>query len=327
MQLIMAYHQFKKFNGKKLGGHRIELETDIFVLGNKPKGGLGFKNLNKAYVQFLCEREGDLIMEPYPNPTGGGEALTQIQDLLNEFVAPESILHSDSARALKAWVLDHPELHLWHIIVTHSLAKFYGFTWKLFVNEDDGYLFKHLKIRNGEYEIITAGTQKADGFASVVKNALRERGGCRREHVRAEIKEIQFRHNEASTDLYSTLLEAWGVLENDLRNKIVDLKFVYSLVKWDHHLYENALEEFPKWVCPGCEYTTDTKNWRSERTKHRKHCTYYKNKSEHQYEHLTSRCCCCVSSYHDSKPSKIQAPKVAFLSFFIRLVSHIISNF
>jgi len=242
MQLVMAYHQHKKFEAKQLGGRRIELETDIFVLGHKPKGGLGFKNLNKAYIQFLGERHGDLIMEPYPNPTGGGEALTQIQELLNQFVAPESILHSDSARAVKAWVLDHPELHLWHIIVTHSLAKFYGFTWKLFVNEDDGYIFDHLKKSEGQYEIITAGTQKADGFASVVKTSLRKRGGCRREHVRAEIKEIQFRHNEKNGDIYSTFLQAWGVLESDLRNKITNMKFVYGLVKWNHHLNNNALE-------------------------------------------------------------------------------------
>ena len=74
----------------------------------------------------------------------------------------------------------------------------------------------------------------------------------------------------------------------------------------------NTLEDFPKWICPGCEYTTDTENWRTQRNKHRKSCTYYKDKAEHQYEHSDSRCCCCVHSYHDSKASKIQAPKVTF---------------
>ena len=80
---------------------------------------------------------------------------------------------------------------------------------EIICNEDDGYIFDHLKKSEGQYEIITAGTQKADGFASVVKNALRKRGGCRREHVRAEIKEIQFRHNENNVDIYSTFLQAW----------------------------------------------------------------------------------------------------------------------
>jgi hypothetical protein len=316
MQLIMAYQQYKKFHGKQLGGTRVELETDIFVLGQVPKGGLGFKNLNKCYVQFLGEKGGDLILEPYPNPAGGSEALTQIQDLLNEFVAPESIFHSDSARAVKAWVFDHPELNLWHIIVTHSLAKFYGFNWKLFVNEEDGEIFKHLKKSSGEYQIITAGTQKADGFSSVVKKALGQRGGCRRENVRSEVKEIQWRHNERSVDIYSTFLKSWGILENDLANGIVDLEFVHSLVEWDHEVYENAPEDFPFWCCPGCGYSTDTKKkWKAQRTKHQKSCKYYTDKAVNQYEHLTSRCACCIYSYHDSIGSKIQAPKVKFYNF------------
>ena len=87
----------------------IELETDIFVLGHKPKGGLGFKNLNKPTFNFWVN---DMVIYygTLSKSYWGGEALTQIQDLLNQFVAPESILHSDSARAVKAWVLDHPEL-------------------------------------------------------------------------------------------------------------------------------------------------------------------------------------------------------------------------
>ena len=53
----------------------------------------GQKHINKAYVQYICERNGGpVIMEPFPNPTGGPEALHQISPLLDDKVAANSIL-------------------------------------------------------------------------------------------------------------------------------------------------------------------------------------------------------------------------------------------
>jgi len=316
MQFIMAYHQHKKFENKQLGGVGVEIETDIFILGESPKNGLGFKSLNKAYIQFLGERHGDVLVEPYPNPKGGSEALTQIQTMLDEYVAPKSILHSDSARAVKAWVMENPNLDLFHVIVTHSQAKYFGFTWLLYVDEDDGHIYSSLKKSRGEYRIITAGTQSADGFASVVKQAFRKRGGISRKNVRAELKEVQFRRNERGLDLYLTLLTAWGKLETALGNGEFQIEYLEALLKWDYHVYDNLPDEFPKWTCPGCEFETIGEDWRKERTSHRKSCQFYKYSAPHQYEHLKSRCCCCVYPFHETRGMKIKITNVTSSFFF-----------
>lgn len=309
----MAHHQENKFKNVLLGGLRIEVETDVFELGKKSKNGLGMKMVNKAYVQYLCERNGDVIMEPFPNPTGGSEALLQIGPLLTKKIAPHSILHSDSARAVKAWVNDHPEKDLIHVCVNHAQSKFFGFTWLLYVDEEDGPHFSHLTIEEGKYEIIRAGTQHADGFASVVKNALRQRGGVLRENVKAEIKEIQFRHNTAALDIYEVFLAAWGSLETDLRERRTTMKKLEKLVVWQYQVYNNALDSFPRWSCPGCGFDASGDKWKNERTKHRKSCRYYKLNNYRRYEHLDSRCCCCISPYHDKKgATKIKAPNVTF---------------
>lgn len=131
------------------------METDCFQLGKKPKGGLGAKTLNKCYVQALAQRGGDLILEVFPNPRGGPEALRQIGPLLTKHVQKYSTFHSDAIRAAKAWIADNPDLELLHIIVNHSEAKEYGFTWYLFCDEDDGYGFEHLT--NGEAMLVEGG--------------------------------------------------------------------------------------------------------------------------------------------------------------------------
>jgi len=313
MQLIMAYHQEKKFKNSLFGGFGKEIETDVFELGKKPKNGLGMKMINKAYVQYLCERDGDVIMEPFPNPTGGSEALLQIGSLLTDKVAPGSILHSDSARAVKAWVDDHPEKNLIHVCVNHAHAKFYGFVWLLYVDEEDGAHFEHLTIQDGKYDIIRAGTQHADGFASVVKNAFRQRGGVLRENVRAEIKEIQFRTNNVKSDIYEVFFTAWGDLEKDLIEKTTSMKKIKKMVEWNYQVYDDSPESFPRWVCPGCGFDASGEKWKNERKNHRKSCRYYKLNNSQRYEHLESRCCCCIYPYHDKKgTTKMKAPNVTF---------------
>ena len=220
----MAFHQARKFKNARLGGLRKEIETDVFELGKKPKNGLGMKFINKAYVQYLCERGGDVIMEPFPNPTGGSEALRQIGPLLTDKVAPQSILHSDSARAVKAWVDDHPDKDLIHVCVNHAQSKHFGFVWHLYVDENDGPHFAELT--DGKFEIIRAGTQHADGFCTIVKNAFKQRGGVLRKNVKAEIKEIQYRTNTSTFNIYDNFLEAWGDLENELREEKTTIKKV-----------------------------------------------------------------------------------------------------
>jgi hypothetical protein len=308
----MAFHQARKFKNARLGGLRKEIETDVFELGKKPKNGLGMKFINKAYVQYLCERGGDVIMEPFPNPTGGSEALRQIGPLLTDKVAPQSILHSDSARAVKAWVDDHPDKDLIHVCVNHAQSKHFGFVWHLYVDENDGPHF--VDLTDGKFEIIRAGTQHADGFCTIVKNAFKQRGGVLRKNVKAEIKEIQYRTNTSTFNIYDNFLEAWGDLENELREEKTTIKKVKKLVEWQYQEYENALDSFPRWECPGCGFYASEEKWKTERTKHQKTCQYYKLKNSQRYEHLPSRCCCCIYSYH-KKGTKMKAPNVTFFIF------------
>jgi len=74
---------------------------------------------------------------------------------LSKHVQKYSTFHSDAIRAAKAWIADNPDLELLHIIVNHSEAKEYGFTWYLFCDEDDGFGFEHLT--NGEAMLIEGG--------------------------------------------------------------------------------------------------------------------------------------------------------------------------
>ena len=120
MQKIMAVAEEARMKTKTFGGDYKEIETDVFSLGQTSKNGLGFQTLNKAYVQYLTERGGPVLLETFPNPTGGSERLSQIEKVLNENIAEESILLSDGARAVKAWVSDHPDLSLVHCVVKHA---------------------------------------------------------------------------------------------------------------------------------------------------------------------------------------------------------------
>ena len=315
MQMVMAYAEFKRFNNTVFGGFGVELETDVFMLGKKPKNGLGFRGLNKAYVHYFCRRDGPILLEPFPNPTGGSEALHQISGILDNHVGKNCILNSDSSRAIKAWVSDHPHLEISHVIVTHSEAKYHGFTWLLYVdNEDD--IFENMK--EGEFKILTAGTQFADGFAAVVKKAFNNRGGVRRKDVKAELKEIQFRHNTKKQDIYDAFMEAWGDLEQDLRSEppVTTIEAVKKLLEWDYEEYENTLDEFPAWTCPGCEYSTETNEWRKERSSHKKSCRYYHlDDTPNKYEHRHSRCICCIYPYHKNG-FKIKATRVTLFFIF-----------
>ena len=206
----MAYSENKKFETKKLGGPGRSVESDVFQLGKKTKNGLGFKLLNKAAIHFVGERGGDICMEPYPNPRGGSEALHQISTLLDKLIAPKTQFHSDNARGQKAWVADREDLDLYHFIVNHSESKDHGFTWICWIDEEDGEIFDTF---DGENTLITCSTQMADGMAANVKRKFIERGGIKREHVRSEIKEIQWKSNNANKDLYLQFLQDWGDLE------------------------------------------------------------------------------------------------------------------
>ena len=73
-------HEAIRLDGKKLGGYGQEVEHDVFTLGQKRKNNTGRHTLNKAYVQYLRERNGEVIMDVFPHP-GGSERLQQISPM------------------------------------------------------------------------------------------------------------------------------------------------------------------------------------------------------------------------------------------------------
>ena len=306
----MAYSEYLRFEEKQLGGPGVEVETDVFQLGKKPKNGLGFHSLSRAYVQFTGERNGNFSLNPFPNPRGGPEALRQIEGELKRLVAPQSIVNSDGVRAVRCFMLLHENLELYHFIIKHCHAKFHGFVWYLFINNQDGGIFSD--IPEGECRQYEVHTQTADGAASLVKDALKSRGGGTRKNLKAELKEIQYRHNIGSGDIYSTFMHDWGVLEDHLHKKIVTMEFVHNLVKWNHEAYDEAPEFFPTWECPGCDFVSDPSDWKKDRKEHKKSCKFYQLEQKRTFEHGKARCTCCIRPYHDSnksQPAKLKATR------------------
>ena len=152
MHLIMAYSEFKRWKNKKIGGKGVEVETDVFTLGGKPKNGSGERRLNKCYIQALCERGGDVLFQIFPNPKGGPEALFQISQALDDHLLPYTILCSDAVRSLKCYCADRLDKNYMHCIVNHSQVSEHGFTWLLYVDHKDGEEFEDLV--NGECRIV-----------------------------------------------------------------------------------------------------------------------------------------------------------------------------
>ena len=109
----------------------------------------------------------------------------------------------------------------------------------------------------------------------------------------------------------------WSVLESHLRTKVVSIEFVESLLDWDWKQYENLPDILCSWTCPGCNFSFEGISWKEERKKHKKECRYYNLCPNRQYEHMTSRCACCIYNYHDnvSHPVKRKATRVTILYF------------
>ena len=155
MQMIMAYGEHKRWENKKIGGPGVEIETDVFQLGKKPKNGQGERRLNKCYIQAIAERGGDVLFEVFPNPSGGPEALFQISGPLDRHLLPFTIIISDGVRALEAYCGDRRDKDFVHCIINHSEVNEHGFTWILYVDSDDGVGFEGLV--DGKYRLIRVG--------------------------------------------------------------------------------------------------------------------------------------------------------------------------
>ena len=309
-QKIVAWSEQKRLGLTKLGGIGEIVEADAFEIKRLRKNGLGAYYTNKCYVQFVGQRNGDIVMEVFPNPTGGPERLSHVTPVLDCHLADGSILMTDSATAYSGYVLDHPEKNLIHCQIKHAEAKLHGFTWMLYLDEEDGDQFVSA---GADYTILEVSTEKADGYASVLKKFCRTNGGVKRMLMQAYTKEKQWRTNHAAKDLILYFLRCWGDVETALRDDLEKtMKELDECIKWNWEAYEGKREEKqdPSWTCPGCDFLVEGKTWAQKKAYHKRRCRYYNLlPSGLNYQHMSSRCCCCVVY----KGMKLKAPRVILL--------------
>ena len=95
------------------------------------------------------------------------------------------------------------------------------------------------------------------------------------------------------------------------------LKELDETVTWAHETYNDtnvdtyAAEKV--WHCVGCEFMAMGKaaTVRAAKSKHKKSCLYYReNTCVTPYEHLSSRCFCCI--WDQKQKKKINGWKVIF---------------
>merc|ERR1711964_757863 len=214
--------------------------------------------------------------------------------LLTSLLEDESILLSDGSRGVKCYVLDNPHKNIFHCWINHSAACTEGFTWYVFIDEEDGIGFEELKTSEGKFRTVEVSTQCADGLAGILKMWLIGKRGLRREHIKGYIKEFQWRQNHCGEDICISFLQAWGALETRLRNQddVLMIDGLRDILDWDFSSYidYNPFDFVPTWTCPGCDVFISGEDWKKERKLNKRGCNYYQNNFVRSYAHETSRC-------------------------------------
>ena len=304
MHAIMAYSEQKRFESILFGGEGVEVETDAGKLGGNRKSGVGRYSRNKAYVQFLGERGGEVYLHVFAHPEGGVERLSHVKAVLDGKLGTGTILHTDRARAYSAYVVDNPHLKLSHCRVNHSAADKEGFSWNLYVDEKDGETFRGFP---GDYAVISVSTQTADGAFGKLKSWLHRKGGVARRDIWRFVKEYQWRTNwSRKRDLYERFLECFAETEEDLRTGYVSVTELHASLEWDYSSYRAQPEvdeydpaDIPSqqgetWTCPGCGKVIGGKHRAQYKFYRKKTCRYYVELGSRTYDHESSRCLCCV---------------------------------
>ena len=78
-----------------------EIEIYVFKLGAKRKNNTGALCFNKFYVQYVGERNGDIVLEAFPNTNGESESMPKMNC---------GVLHI-SDRNVQIFFLDFPNFN------------------------------------------------------------------------------------------------------------------------------------------------------------------------------------------------------------------------
>jgi hypothetical protein len=165
-------------------------------------------------------------------------------------------------------------------------------------------------------------TFSADGFIGDAKKWLNYHGGQGREKLGGYMKEFQMRGNcrIRNEDVWETWLNDLALVEHRLRTTDLTIKKLKEYIKWDFSAYvadkkisdelytcplvSNGIDTYDErvtpgmkdiWFCRGCEYSCEGKGYMKERTAHKRKCKYYLNHPRSPvFDHMSSKCACCV---------------------------------
>ena len=99
---------------------------------------------NKCHVFCLAERDGPVFLTPFAHANVGQESLDDVRTHLDTHLESGTIFCTDKAGAYIDYCKTNPKKELMHCIIRHSEVDFYGFTWILWLDEDDGSEFAEL---------------------------------------------------------------------------------------------------------------------------------------------------------------------------------------
>ena len=166
-------------------------------------------------------------------------------------------------------------------------------------------------------------TFSADGSIGDAKQWLNYHGGQGREKLGGYMKDFQMRGNcrVRNEDVWDTWLNDLALVEHRLRTTDLTISKLKEYIAWDFSAYNvaekkiaddlyncplvsNGVDNYDErmipglkdvWFCRGCEYSCEGEGYMKERTAHKRKCRYYVNHPRSPvFDHMSSKCACCV---------------------------------
>ena len=123
-------------------------------------------------------------------------------------------------------------------------------------------------------------------------------------------------------DFWDTWLNDFALVEHRLRTGVLTMKKLKEYISWDFSAYNvaenkiqdnlyncplvsNGIDDYDErtmapglkniWYCRGCEYSCEGKDFMKERNAHKRKCKYYVDHPRSPvFDHMSSKCVCCV---------------------------------